>query len=193
MTGPPRRERDVDDVTYEALAHQASREMVPDVNLAAMEMIFNLIRVTNRVQRDLEINVHRPAGMTLAAFRVLVTIRFVGKITPAEVARQSSISPPSASSVLNTLERYGLIRRSPAAADGRSVIVELTAEGEEVIAELFRRNNQRELDWLGALTEPERQTLVGLLRKVLHHRPPPPSDALVHAQPVREIPPRSRD
>ncbi len=180
-------------MTYESLAHQASREMVPDVNLAAMEMIFNLIRVTNRVQRDLEINVHRPAGLTLAAFRVLVTIRFVGKITPAEVARQSSISPPSASSVLNTLERYGLIRRTPAAADGRSVIVELTTEGEEVIAELFRRNNQREMDWLGALTEPERQTLVELLRKVLHHHPPPPSDALAHAQPVREIPPRSRD
>lgn len=193
MAGPQRHERDPDDVTYEALARQASREMVPDVNLAAMEMIFNLIRVTNRVQRDLEVNVHRPAGLTLSAFRVLVTIRFVGKITPAEVARQSSISPPSASSVLNTLERYGLIRRTPAAADGRSVIVELTDEGESVIAELFRRNNLREVDWLGALAEPERRNLVELLRKVLHHRPPAPNEALARAQSVRNVPPRQRD
>jgi DNA-binding MarR family transcriptional regulator len=193
MARPRSRERDVDDVTYEALAHQASREMAPDVNLAAMEMIFHLIRVTNRIQRDLEVNVHRPAGMTLAAFRVLVTIRFMGKITPAEVARQSSISPPSASSVLNTLEKYEFIRRAPAAGDGRSVIVELTPKGAEVIAELFRRNNQREVDWLAALTEPERSTLVELLRKILHHSPPPPSEALVHAPPVRHVPPRNAD
>ncbi len=190
MARPRNRERDVDDAAYEALARQASREMAPDVNLAAMEMIFHLIRVANRIQRDLEINVHRPAGMTLAAFRILVTIRFVGKITPAELARQSSISPPSASSVLNTLEKYELIKRSPAAGDGRSVIVELTPQGEEVIAELFHRNNQREVDWLGALTETERTTLVDLLRKVLQHSPPPPGELLVHAQPVRDVPPR---
>ncbi len=48
------------------------------VSLAAMELSFNLIRAANRLQRDLEINVYRPAGMTLAAFRLLVTIRKEG-------------------------------------------------------------------------------------------------------------------
>ena len=192
MTGPRRRERDVDDVTYEALAQQASREMIPDANIAAMELVFNLIRTTNRVQRDLETNVHRPAGMTLAAFRVLTNIRWLTQVTPAEVARQLNIAPPTASSILSTLERYGLIKRSPAAADGRSVIVELTSQGEKVIAELFRRHNEREVDWLPALTDPERRTLVKLLRKILQYRPPAPGEALAAAPPVRDVPPRKR-
>jgi hypothetical protein len=89
--------------------------------------------------------------------------------------------------VLNTLEKYEFVKRSPAAADGRSVIVELTPKGEEVIAELFRRNNHREVDWLPALSEAERQTLVELLRKVLHHNPPPPGEALVTAPPLRDV------
>jgi hypothetical protein len=53
----PRRERDVDETTYEALAQEASLEMVPGVSLAAMELSFNLIRAANRLQRDLEITV----------------------------------------------------------------------------------------------------------------------------------------
>jgi DNA-binding MarR family transcriptional regulator len=187
-----RRERDIDDAAYEALAREASIGMVPGVNPAAMELSFNLIRAANRLQRDLEISVHRPAGMTLAAFRLLVTIRIVGKITPNEIARQASISPPTATSVLKTLQRYGLVKRSPAVDDGRSIIIELTEEGEEVIAELFRRNNEREVAWLGALTERERRTLVRLLRKVLRHHPGERGPGLASAPPVRHVPPRKR-
>ena len=45
----PRRERDVDETTYEALAQEASLEMVPGVSLAAMELSFSLIRAANRL------------------------------------------------------------------------------------------------------------------------------------------------
>jgi DNA-binding MarR family transcriptional regulator len=192
MTTSDGRDRHVDDETYESFARAASGEMAPDINLDAMELGFNLIRAANRLQRDLEVNVHRPAGMTLAAFRVMFTIRTVGRITPNELARQSSISPASATSVLNTLERYGMIKRIRDADDGRSVNVHLTAKGNKTVAELLARNNQREIAWIAGLTEPERRRLVSLLRKLLSHSPEPPDEDAVNAAPVRRMPPRIR-
>lgn len=71
--------------------------------------------------------------------------------------------------MLNTLERKGLVRRSRSDKDGRSVTIELTDYGHEVVGELFARNNAREAEWARALTARERGTLIRLLRKIRRH------------------------
>jgi DNA-binding MarR family transcriptional regulator len=172
---PPHRHLDAQAV--ETLVGEAVREIAPDADLAAMALAFNLFRVANRIQQDLETGIHRPAGVSWAAFRILFTIRYTREITPLELARLSSVSQASISSVLNTLERYGLIVRDRSPIDGRMVIVKLTDAGEQKIAELFLRNNAREQDWSQGLTQRECETMVRLLRKLLVYRPPPLAEA----------------
>jgi len=161
--------------TYEALARQSMRGLAEPTDLDAMAVVFNLIRAANRAQQDLETTVHRPAGVTWAAFRVLFTIFAVGPLTPLQLARLSSVSAASVSSVLNTLERNGLVLRRPSQDDGRSLVVELTARGQEVVGVLALRNNEREVQWASALTAAERRTFARLLHKILAHRPPAPT------------------
>ena len=71
--------------------------------------------------------------------------------------------------MLNTLERKGLIQRSRSDKDGRSVTIQLTDYGHDVVGELFARNNAREAEWARALTARERSTLIRLLRKIRRH------------------------
>jgi uncharacterized protein (TIGR00369 family) len=156
----------------EELVAAAVAELDPAADLSAMAVGFNLFRVANRIQQDLETGVHRPSGITWAAFRILFTIRYTEQITPLELARLSHVSQASISSVLNTLERYGLVARSRSPSDGRVTIVTLTTAGEVAVGELFRRNNARERDWAAALSVAERDTLTNLLRKILSFHPP---------------------
>jgi len=150
---------------------RAVAEFAPEADLDAMNVVLNLFRLAGRIQQDVETTVHRPSGLTWAAFRLLITIRHAGPLSPLELARLFSVAQSSISSVVNTLERYGLIVREASPEDGRSVLITLTEAGEAVAAELFRRQNRREREWTRALTRRERETFVRLLLKLLEHRP----------------------
>ncbi|MFT4468554.1 MarR family winged helix-turn-helix transcriptional regulator [Arthrobacter sulfonylureivorans] len=158
---------------YEELAHKAATELYPDVDFTAMSMCFNLIRVTNRILKDLEVSVHRPSGISFAGYQLLFSLKTVGQVHPNLLARLAGVSTASMSSLLNTLERYGLVTREPDPSDGRKAIVSLTDEGESVVAELCMNNNQREQEWVAGLTETEASILTELLKKLLLHRPQP--------------------
>jgi DNA-binding MarR family transcriptional regulator len=157
---------------FESRSREALLELVPDAELDAMTVGFNLLRAANRLQQDLETNVHRPAGLTFAAFRILFTLRALGPLAPRQIAGLSHVSPSSISSVLGTLERRGLIARARGvSADARIVLVQLTEAGEEVVRIQVALQNEREADWVQALDPRERRSLAVLLRKLLAHRP----------------------
>lgn len=157
----------IDAKSFDELTRLASIEMQPNADLEAMEFGLTLVRAGNRLQQDLENHVHRPAGMTWASFRVLFVIRAAGTTSPRQVARLSSISAASASSVLNTLERYGMITRTRNEQDGRGITLSLTPAGDKAVTELFIRNNQRAAEWASIFTDEEKRTLASLLHRVL--------------------------
>ncbi|WP_217577141.1 MarR family transcriptional regulator, partial [Streptomyces sp. GbtcB7] len=80
-----------------------------------------------RLQQDSETSVRRPAGLTWPANRALYTIKRDSELTPLQLARLTSDSQASVSTVLNTLGRKDLIQRSRSDNDGRSVTAQPTA------------------------------------------------------------------
>lgn len=175
----------IDSSRFDELTHQAGTAMQPDVDLRVMDVGLTLLRAASRIQQDLETRVHRPAGMTWAAFRVLFVIRTVGPTSPREIAHLSSISAASASSVLNTLDRYGMITRQRDARDGRGLLIALTPAGMKATAELFVRNNNRVAEWLTSFSDEERHTLLQLLHRLLEVHTPPSDAAEARLKPVR--------
>ena len=67
---------------------------------------------------------------------------------------------------LNRLERAGLVRRTGAEDDGRSLLVELTPEGRARVERAFREDMALENELVAGLTAQERDELVRLLRKL---------------------------
>ena len=154
------------------LAEEAETVVDPAVFAAT----FDLIRVANRLMYDFETNVHRPLGMSWAGFRVLFCTWIEREVEPRELARLCAVSRGTVSSVLNTLERDGLVRRHRQSVDRRVVTVVITENGRRRVKEAFERQHAREHQWLGDLDRETIAGLVALLRHLLElPRPPCPA------------------
>lgn len=152
------------DFVERAVVHTAER--LADIDREAMALVLMLHRVTNTVVYDLESTVHRPAGWSWSAWRGLFTLWVNGPCEPSRLAELSGMSRQAVSSLSKTLEADGLIERTAAPNDARSIVIALTPDGDDRIVRAFRDHNAREADWASALDPDERTTLTRLLGKL---------------------------
>ena len=88
-------------------------------------------------------------------------------LEPTVIAERLIITTGSMTSMLNTLERRGLVRRLPHPADRRKLLVSITAEGAAIVDDMLPSLHSRERTIIGdALTKTEQQQLRTLLAKV---------------------------
>ena len=73
-------------------------------------------------------------GVTIPQYRVLVLLDDNGPLPIGAIALELGVNPSNATRVCDRLERLGLLTRSSAAHDRRSVLVEVTDGGREVVA-----------------------------------------------------------
>ena len=104
-------------------------------------------------------------------------------LEPSVIAERLIITTGSMTSILDTLERAGLVRRMPHPADRRKLLVDVTDEAVAIVDELLPSLHQRERTIIDdALTPAEQRTLIALLAKVQaslaeHADDPPASNA----------------
>ena len=153
--------------TFEKRALARLAEEAKSVDPTVFAATFDLIRVANRLMYDFEANVHRPLGMSWAGFRVLFCTWIEREIEPRELARLCAVSRGTVSSVLNTLERDGLLRRRRKSADRRVVTVAITEKGRRRVKRAFELQHTREHQWLGDLDRQTIDNFVALLRHLL--------------------------
>lgn len=138
------------------------------IDLGTFAAMFDLFRVSARVVGDLESEVHRPLGLSIAGFRVLFTVWVFGSLEVREIARLSGVSRAAVSGVVTTLEKEGLARRKRDHDDGRLVSVSATPDGVEVLKMAYREQNAREGELFAVLSPAELDQFTGLLRKILN-------------------------
>lgn len=160
---------------YERRSIDAGREIEPSLDPEAMAMMFNLIRASSRVMKDLESHVLAESGMSFAAFRVMFSLRAVERAAANELARLAGVSTASMSSLLSTLTKNGLIERSEDQDDRRRTIVTLSSAGNELLERLFRVNHSRERAWASTFSPEEAAVFNMLLRRLIVAHPAVPS------------------
>jgi DNA-binding MarR family transcriptional regulator len=109
-------------------------------------------------------------GMDAPTRDLLSTLRRAGppyRLSPTEIARATLLTPGAISQRLARAEARGLIRRHSYGPDGRSVTVELTAEGHQRIEQTVDDLLRHEDTLLEGLTADDRKRLSDLLRIVL--------------------------
>lgn len=78
--------------------------------------------------------VERPHGLSNAAAQTLAIIEGAGEpLAPSIIAGRLMITTGSMTSLLDTLERRGLVRRRPHPSDRRQLLVSLTDEGQALV------------------------------------------------------------
>jgi DNA-binding MarR family transcriptional regulator len=155
---------------FERMAVDAVADAVPDADVDALRASFDLIRASTRLVQRLEWEVHREAGWSMAGFRVMFCVWVRGELEPRDIARLSGLSRAAVSSVLNTLERDGLVERFRESDDRRLVTVRLTPDGAQRLVAAYRRQNVVEQEFFGSLDDGERRRLADDLGRLLSDR-----------------------
>lgn len=135
------------------------------------QLVFSLVRLFNRLSRDYEA-AHRKLGWSWSGFRLLNVLWAMGPLESRDLVRASGSSRANVASLLNTLERDGLIERTRSAGDRRQVIVRLTELGESRLHEGISVQADCDRRWFSMLT-PEEESLAGAILTALADQPRP--------------------
>ncbi|MDX1600320.1 MAG: MarR family transcriptional regulator [Anaerolineales bacterium] len=103
----------------------------------------------------------RRTGHTLSPshFRLLALL-YHRKWSLGELAQHESVSPPTISKSISTLEERGWARRTPSDEDGRVIYAELTDKGRSVFDAMHEEAKNWLAEGLQRLEESERQQLL---------------------------------
>jgi len=99
------------------------------------------------------------SGLSPARLSALSVIVYGGPLTMTQLARAERVSPATITSTVTGLESAGLVTRSRTGPDARSVTVEATTAGREVLTEGRRRRVAVLADGLASLSHEDRQAL----------------------------------
>jgi len=99
---------------------------------------------------------------------VLSILRDRTGLSNAQLARRSFVTPQSMNEVIASLERDGLVARSPAANHGRVLETSVTEAGLAVLARCDEAVNEMEGRMLGDLDDEARAQLLNALTGCVH-------------------------
>jgi DNA-binding MarR family transcriptional regulator len=141
---------------------------LPDVDTRGMAILGRARWITLTARPPIEA-IFKAHGLDSGEADVLFSLLRSGppyRLRPTELFRSLMISSGGLTDRLNRLTKAGLIRRTAAEGDGRSLPVELTEEGIRRAEEAFREDMAVEAAMLEGLTEDEQAQLADLLRKL---------------------------
>jgi DNA-binding MarR family transcriptional regulator len=140
-------------------------DQTPDANLLATEAVMNTIRTADmlfdRIGRLL-----RPLNVSAAGGLVLGILRDRGPMSPSELSERLIVTRATVTGVIDSLERRGFVLRSANPADRRSLLIEITPAGLEVLGELRTIVHRNEKAWLAALSKEELRGYIALLHRI---------------------------
>lgn len=138
---------------------------MPSADLADL-----FLRVSRQVRRRL-VAVLEPWGLSPHESRALAVVARHQPIRPGVLAERLRIAPRSATDVTDSLERAGLVHRSPDPTDRRALVIALTERGAD-LAEAIATARERELAaFFGGLSAADRKALVTALQALADQGP----------------------
>jgi MarR family 2-MHQ and catechol resistance regulon transcriptional repressor len=108
----------------------------------------------------------RKAGLTESQFGVLEAVLHLGPLCQRELAEKVLKSAGNMTTVIDNLERRGLVERERQGDDRRVVTVRLTRSGEQLIREVFPRVVGALVGAFSALTASDQNQLAALCRRL---------------------------
>ncbi|MFW5748496.1 MAG: MarR family winged helix-turn-helix transcriptional regulator [Chloroflexota bacterium] len=105
-------------------------------------------------------------NLSVSQFAVLEALYHLGPLNQSELGRKLLKSPANITTVLQNLEKRGLLRRARSQADQRVIEVTITTAGADLIARIMPDHIAGIVDDMGVLSAEEQQTLSHLCRKL---------------------------
>jgi DNA-binding MarR family transcriptional regulator len=147
-------------------ARTAFQREFPGGSESANACVVSLARTGEAVLAaiDTALRHHR---LSRAGREALAVLEGAGRpLSPTDIAAQLIVTTASVTSLLDTLERRGLVERRPDPADRRRVLVVITAEGRALVDRFLPEVVALQTAALAGLSESQREQLLELLATV---------------------------
>jgi DNA-binding MarR family transcriptional regulator len=122
--------------------------------------VIKQLELAVRAQLD---EIVRSAGITALQYTALTVLDHHDGLSLAQLARDSFVTPQAAADLVANLERRELVRRDRNPVDRREVVVSLTADGRQILADRAGAVQQLERQMIESLDENEARTFRSLL------------------------------
>lgn len=132
-----------------------------------LKMWIRLLGVTRVAESDLREFLRVQHQTTLPRFDVMAALyRRRDGVTMSELSRMLLVSNGNATTVVDRLEKDGLVRRTPSETDRRTVFVALTAEGLAQFEGLAAGHEAEVARRFANLSEADLDTLTDILKRM---------------------------
>jgi len=138
---------------------------VNEAEREALGLITKLTRSLDAVERKTLCHLSE-VNLTVSQFSVLEALYHLGPMCQKEVAGKVLKSTGNITTVIDNLEKRGLVQRVRSTEDRRYIQLHITGEGRAVIEGFFPAHMQRLVRCFSVLTAGERQELGRITKKL---------------------------
>jgi DNA-binding MarR family transcriptional regulator len=130
---------------------------------AAVDRMTRIVKYLDRVSGKISSRF----GLNAGEFKVLLKLDRHGAMAAGELAEVLNLSTGAKTNRIDGLEEAGFVTRTRDLEDRRSVVVEVTASGREVLDRIVAAQGGEERDLLAVLSPTQRDRLNDLLRELV--------------------------
>ncbi|MGD8913137.1 MAG: MarR family transcriptional regulator [Candidatus Thiodiazotropha sp.] len=136
----------------------------PDMPMGIAYLVGHLERLVRRRLRE----VISPLGLTIQQYTALSVLNARGRLSNAQLAERSLITPQSANELVKTMEKRGWIERTADPSHKRIIHLYLTTPGKDVLNNAHRAAAAFEEEMLHEIGNAERQQYRDFLSTSIH-------------------------
>lgn len=122
-------------------------------------------------------------GLTGPQLATLKELEREGPLSPSLLARKVHLSQATVTGIVQRLERRGLVTRAPSPSDRRSIVLEITSAGHDLLVHSPSLLQERFRDGLSQLEQWERLQILATLQRVASLMGAEQLDAAPHLTP----------
>ncbi|HUZ71074.1 MAG TPA: MarR family transcriptional regulator [Candidatus Saccharimonadales bacterium] len=168
-------------------------EEFPGASRSASEVLLNLARTSSVTLAELDRRHKEAIGrLSLSGWQALAVIDGAGEpLPPTVIGERLLLTSGSITSLLDTLERRGLVRREPHPDDRRKLLVDITDKARTLVDPMLAQVHATSMDVTAGISEADREHLIQTLAKLranaeaMGARPVPP--VTVRRRPVHSL------
>ena len=146
---------------------QQTREAEPTPT--ASEVVMTLIATSHRIQRVFNARLGRQKGTVKLSgprLRLLMAVEEVGRLRMGDVAEDLGITARTVTTLVDALEREGLLARLPDSTDRRATLLELTEQARTQFEQVRRLQMDLGEELVAPLDPQQRRLLLDLLNRL---------------------------
>ena len=123
--------------------------------------------LSNRVERAFYVEIERKFGVTLAEWRVLLTLTSEPGVSAAEITNRWAMEKMSVNRVIQRLVNRRFVTRDRDPDDARSYKLEMTTKGRELYEKIAPSVEKRDSELMAAIDSDAVDAMVRALQKII--------------------------